>query len=253
MKSDRKETEVSAPKLLMASMLFARSQGLECCGLWKCHWCGAPCSNEFIHDDPPPIPFVRSRSTALCPSESYQCVGCWAWRRPRQTAMFFGGGYLDRQTPKWHSWFITEDNALAIRELSYPLLYEKLVDPPRRFVLALRDLTNPVDTLLQVAKLNDPGGVLADTPLKFTLNNISHEYTVYELGEAIKHGPAGCEPGVHALVNFLGKPPEKVREKLREPEREREEIIQKKGRGKPPTKPDAKDTSRKVVVASGSQ
>jgi hypothetical protein len=43
-----------------------------------------------------------------------------------------------------------------------------------------------------------------DTPLDFTVNNIPHIFTVYDLQEAVKHGSTGKEPGARVLIKMLG-------------------------------------------------
>lgn len=240
------------PSPLTAAMLYARAQGHECTGMFKCHWCGSPCSNHICHDDPPPVPFQRSNSTAKFPSEPYVCVGCQCWRWPKMTVVFMDGEYKDGQTAKNHSWFITPGNAWAIKlgkdgQACCEKLYEILIDPPLRFALALRGDEYKVDTLIQLAIANDPGGILADTPLAFTIDNIPHSYTIYELTEAIRNGPSYYGPGVRALWRLLGEPPAQLKEKFPG----RTDRDEKKGRGRPATKQAAKDTAHKVVVASG--
>src|SRR5215472_11886568 len=102
---------------LTAADLFAFSQGScnNSSGFWKCHWCGSDCSSEFTHNDVAPIPFFRTKTSAKQPSQPYQCVGCWLWQRPLVTTHFLGGGWKDRQTAKNHSWWITREEAKAIK------------------------------------------------------------------------------------------------------------------------------------------
>jgi hypothetical protein len=128
-------------------------------------------------------------------------------------------------------------------------LYECLLKPPRRFFLSLKTSTG-IETLLQLAQLNDYQGMHADMPLGFTVNNIPHTYSIYELTEAIKNGPANYGPGVNALFRELGQPAESIKRKFTPPP---EQVVEKKGAGRPKTKEDAKYTSRKVIVASGSR
>jgi len=66
----------------------------------------------------------------------------------------------------------------------------------------------PANTnLVHKMKVNEHQSMTADTRLDFTLNNIPHSYTVYELEQGIKLGPDGREPGVQAILRFLGTPP----------------------------------------------
>lgn len=236
----------------LASQLYARSQGYECKGPWRCHWCSAPCLDEFIHDDPPPVPFQRSTSTAKCPAEAYICVGCWAWRRPRTTISFLSGGYLDKQEAKGHSWLVTDKQAWALRLgdfLDMDALYTQLLQPPRYFFLALRLPNDKIDTLLQLAQANCYEGIHANTPLRFTVNNIVHQYTVYELGEAMKNGPPAYGPGISALYRALGEPSAEAKKQV-VPLQAKEEPS-KKTAGRPKPKDDARHTTKKVVLASG--
>jgi hypothetical protein len=233
-----------------AAAIFARSQGTDCVGngYSRCHWCSSPCNGDFHHDDPPPIPFIRSRSTAKCPTDPYICTGCWLWRRKHVTVTFLAGGMLDRQEARNHSWWITEENAWALRTNNdFKALFHLLVKPPKRFVLALRAPGENIDTLIQLAVANDPGGIIAETPLHYTLNNIPLSFTVYELIEAIRNGPAPYGPGVNTLWAFLGEPPDEL--KLMYPPIKDEE--DKRGRGRPAPKNDAKNTTKKLVTCSG--
>lgn len=236
--------------IMNASDLFCISQGSVNTGdgRWRCHWCCAICMNEWIHDDVPPIPFVKSKSTALCPTESYICYGCWLWRRGSVTVNYLAGGFKDRQQAKNHSWWITEDGAWALKNrLDFDELWRRLVKPPKRFILALREEEAKIDTLIQLAVANDPGGIIAETPLYFTLNNIRHTYSIYELSESIRMGKEVYGPGVRALWDFLGAPPEDLQQKNPPPKNEPRKQGEKQHRDDP------KKTIKKVVVASGEE
>lgn len=241
---------------LTASMLFARAHNLEHLhtngnGLspWKCHWCGAPCDNKFPHDDPPPVPFTRSKSTAKFPGESYCCRGCVAWRWPKRTIDFLASGQKDGQQAKNYSWYITDQAAYGLRNRQdFEMLWDRLLQPPKRFVLTLKAFGDGCENLLQLALINDPGGIIASTPLYFTLSNIEHNYSVYELEEALRNGPNAYGPGIRALWKFLGDPPEAL--KKRYPSVREEE--NRRGRGRPQPIKDSKYTTMKVILASGS-
>lgn len=240
---------MSLPRLT-ASMLFSSVQGIPSNGhLWcRCHWCGGPCNNQIVHDDPPPIPFVRSSSGAKCPSETYICMGCHLWRNGKRTINFLGGGFKDGQRPKDHSWLITDKVALVLEDgKGQDDLWRFLLTPSKQFVLALRSSKGGVDTLLHFAIANDPGGILADTPLYFTLNNVPHQYSIYELVESIRSPDGPSDPGTKALWNFLGGPPEDIQSQY--PKHGEE----KRGRGRPPAKEDARQTTKKVIVGSGEE
>lgn len=234
---------------MLASELFAISQGSFNFGdgRWKCHWCGSElCTNEFAHDDVPNVPFLRSKSTAKCPIESYICHGCWLWRRGKTTVNFLAGSFQDSQLAKNHSWWITEQGACALKyQKDFDELYRLLSKPPKRFVLALRRPEDKVDTLIQLAVANDPGGILAKTPLFFTINNIQHEFTVYELTESFKNGKDVYGPGVRALWDFLGEPPDDV--KSRHPSSK--DDVRKQGEKQKRDNP--LKTLEKVIAASG--
>ncbi len=261
---------------MFASEIYAISQGSRCIGSDECHWCAAPC-NQFLHADFRP---QQERDvgklldgTAKRPGNYYMCWGCWLWRRQRITVCFLGGrkrgivppkpgyaeGFMDIQAPCKHSWYIAEDGAWALSPWDSTALYEKLLKPPFRFVLSLLSngpamsgvLCHPgVDNLLQLAECNDVESVRGDTPLAFTLNNVRHEYTTYELGEALKNGSGeGCLPGVQALIRTLG-----LRVKphidLEIPPDEPPVITEVRKRGRPAYKEPA--TSPKKIVTGGS-
>lgn len=211
---------------LLASELYALSQNGICSGSNECHWCGGPCSSNFPHDDPPPIIGIKARSPCKRPANSYICNGCWLFKRKRITISYLGGGYKDGQCPSFYSWWITEKGAWAITNEDKEELYECLLDPPSKFVLALLD--GKSENYLQLAEINNhQDKILGSTPLVFTINNITHYYNVYELTEALINGPDGKEPGVGALLRLLG--PYNVNEQ-----------VEKKGRGRPPLKEERK-------------
>lgn len=214
---------------MLASELFAKSNQAECSGEDRCYWCSAPCKRLWPHGEPPPIPFVRSYTTAKVPCSGYICSGCWYWRRKRTTVFYLrGNGALkDGQTAAKHSWWVTVDEQYAIQLPQDAIaLYERLLNPPKAFFLSLRD-GEEYETLLQQGIANDNDTVKADTTLYFTINNIIHCYTVYELEAALRDkDPVGKEPGVRALIKLLGP-----YELLKHTEKEEEE--EKRGRGRP--------------------
>ena len=232
----------------LATELYAISQGSFCEGEYMCHWCGAPCKRLWMHDEVPLTTIghgVRYKTHAIHPGNPYICAGCWLWRRKRITATFLDGTYKDSQAPVNHSWWITQDGAWSLSRDS-SLLYEFLLEPPTRFVLAL--VTEGAENRLQHAVLTSKPEILADTPLEFTVNCTPYFYTVYELTEAIGTGEVeGKSPGVAALFSALGKPPESLvnREKeIREDRLKKEEWQEKRGRPQPIE--DGRVTKRKI-------
>lgn len=195
-----------------AAEIYARSQGYECKGPDRCHWCGSPAERTWLHNDPPPTPFIRTKSTARVPHSAYECIGCWLWHRQRVTVFFLDGTLRDSQCAMRHSWLLTEQSANAINRSNYSLLYDTLLNPPRRFCLSLLDGENYVNRL-ELIQANDNMEVSADTVLHFTINHIPHSYSVYELEHALRHEPGGKSPGTQALIRLLGdyKLPEKKR------------------------------------------
>lgn len=229
-----------------ASELYARSQSRKCEGRWRCHWCGGPCSDAAGHDDLPELVGVkRNRGLARCPANPWMCVGCQLWRRGRLTVTWLHGtGSLDGQTPKEHSWLITDDWANVVHPAAGPDLVKLLMKPPDRFALLL--LTEPrldaeprrtgaMQNQIHLAHLNEHAELKANTPLTFTLDNVAFTYTVYDLEQAFITGPDGKEPGVHALFKLFG---------LSAKSEEKEE---KRGRGRPEPLPNAKTTSAKPI------
>lgn len=187
---------------LTASMLYALSQGDHCQGPQECHWCCAPCEYSYIADDPI-IPFVKNPNQPKRPGNQFICKGCWLYRRRSITVRYLHGGFKDRQCPLDQSWWITNQEAFAIRDADFATLYKHLLNPPIPFVLSLLDGITNINHIHQ-AFCNCLEELMADTPLLFTINNVKHTYTIYELEQAIQHGPEGKEPGVQALWRFLG-------------------------------------------------
>lgn len=189
------------PHILSAADLFSIAHSTKNEGEERCHWCGSCCSRRWIHDDEPLVLFVKTRSTAKCPANNWICVGCWLYRRTRITVQSWGGRQIDRQDPKNHSWMILESDARVILGSDYPALYSTLLSPPLKFSLSFITTGH---NLLQLAVANDLQEIKANTPLKFTYNNVVSEYTVYELEQALMHGTDGKAPGVRLLVELMG-------------------------------------------------
>lgn len=238
------ENRIPSNKIGTASDLWAKAHGDINSGPYECHWCGSACNSKWQHDDPPPIPFTRSNTTAKRPGNAFICQGCWIWRRASVTVNFLSGGFKDHQTAKNHSWWVTPEGVWAIRKEDKGALYERLLKPPTVFFLSLKLDTGGVDNLLQLCVVNNMGGIIADTQLRYTLCNVMHIYTVYELEVAVREGPIGTEPGVQALLSRLGSVPSNV-------------VIppgEKRGRGRPKTVDIDEEESmpnKKVLVASG--
>ncbi len=204
---------------ISASELYALSQGTKCEGPDECHWCAAKCDRKWIHDDVPPILHGRR----ILPgtkrhANAYICIACYMFRRPRLTVEYLSGGYRDGQFPPNHSWWITEKGVWGIRTEDYLKLWDLILHPPLRFVLALKE--GDFKNHLHLLAANDHKEVLADTPNVFTINGVQLTYTTYELSEAFRRGVEGKSAGVRELIRILGNP--KIEEE------------QKRGRGRPP-------------------
>lgn len=171
----------------------------------KCHYCASPCERTFFHDDPIIMPFSKQpKSKAKCPSNAYICHGCYLWKRKRVTIKFLDNSIKDSQCPMNHSWYITKDDARAINDNSKLLLYKHLLKPDNSFVLSLLDNGNKEKNELFLSILNDIAEIKGDTVLHFTLNNIPHTYTIYDLESALRSPEVGKTPGVRALIEFCG-------------------------------------------------
>lgn len=191
---------------MTASDLFATSQGSKNEGDQECHWCASPCGRDWLHDEPPPLPFTRAPKFSLRPCNLYICRGCWLWRRKRVSVRFLDGTFKDGQAAYNHSWLIWREEARGIKPPCAHLLWQYLLKPPAPFCLALI-YGEGQQNHLQFAVANDYDKIQADTPLRFTLNGMIQKYTVYELQEAIKTGKdTGKEPGVQTLVRLYGLP-----------------------------------------------
>jgi len=189
-------------------MLWAVAHGDTCSGKYECHWCGNPCKDEVVHDDHPPIPFVRnSRSSALRPGNAFICKGCQIFRRKRITVTGLGGGFADSKNSKDFSWWCSERGAWILEKKDFPVLYPILLTPPLKFVLALRDSSGG-DNVVHMMVCNAHEQIKANTELFFTINGVKHNFCLYDLQSCIVDNIGSSSPGVAALVRFLGKPPD---------------------------------------------
>lgn len=232
---------------LSVPVFYAQTQGARCEGGRRCHWCGGPCGTKFGHGDPRPLIPAPGQSRnpyrAAYPTEPYSCTGCWLWRRTSVTARYLDGkSFRDRQEIRCCSWLLTGADAWAVRDEDKPQLLEFLVRPELPFALLLLDDPKLLNHA-HLGAVNAPAKLEASTPLWFTLNNVLMAYTVYELEEAIRVGhEAGVEPGVTALLRYLGATARRVDLPAPVvPVREEAE-----GRGRPLPPADAKDLRREV-------
>lgn len=85
-------------------------------------------------------------------------------------------------------------------------LWELLLAPPPLFCLSLVE-SGKIDNQLHLSTINDHAILTAETPLFYTIDNVVHEFTVYELKEGCKWGMEGKSPGVRALARVLGEHP----------------------------------------------
>ncbi len=186
---------------LLASELFAISQSSKCEGEDSCHWCGAPCKRLWSHNEPAKFPGVKPLECSKRPANSYVCVGCWLFRRPRVTVRFLDGSLVDGKSLKNYSLWITEEGTWGVRKEDSAFLYKLLLQPPVRYCLSLIEEKN--FNQIQVAISNDFADIKADSLLSFTINNTVYQYTTYDLEKGLQ-GASGMEPGVGALLRFLG-------------------------------------------------
>lgn len=200
---------------MRASELYAEVENDRCEGRERCHWCMAPCTTRLKHDDVPFLPFVKSGQLPKLPSSPFTCVGCWHWRKGPVTVNFPGGGYLDRQFRKGHSWLITEKWAYALDLGCSKWLYQCLlkVTPGKPFALSITTNGERVPNLIHLMECNVPQkGDTAETTYRFTIDYAPFTYTVYELEEALKHGPDGKSAGVRELMRIFKTEPSQSKE-----------------------------------------
>lgn len=226
------------PSPIPASALYAHTQGSFNSGMWRCHFCGACCSELYEHDDPRREVGQKRLVFAMFPANPWMCRGCWLWRRTRLELTFLDGSRQTKQCPRNHSWFLSSGQAFAITPHCYPTLYDKLINPPRCFSLSLLEGSGSINHL-QLTLTNNLPCVLANTPLRYTINGVPHTYTVYELEEGARNDEAGIEPGSRELLRYLGI----ERQKLNQPE--------KRKKGKQPDYVHDNRRVREVVQASG--
>lgn len=219
-----------------SSELYAYSLGFHCEGREECYWCGCSCSQKWQHEEPPPIPFVRSTKLAKRPGNKYICAGCWLYRRKSITVFSLTNTLKDRQCLINHSWFMTEQETRVINKEDHDELFEYLLDPPYVFSLSLLS-SSAKQSHIQLVPLNSFSEIHADTPLHFSYDGVTCSYTIYELEETIRtKETTGKNPGIRLLVDLLGYPLPKENEP------------QKKKRGRPPKKEeiDGKTVIRKI-------
>ena len=200
---------------LLASELYAISQGTNCKGPTECHWCAAPCEKVWTHDDQPNLVIAqgsRLRSLARRPANAYICTGCWLFRRKSITVRFLTDGIKDRQDPSTHSWYVTEQGAWGIRPQDGLALFKALLNPPNRFWLSLITEQN-LKNHLQLVISNDLKEFTPEMDLFFTVNGTSHSYSVAELDLFCKGKQEASSPGLLALIRIFGKPPVDEQEK----------------------------------------
>jgi hypothetical protein len=187
---------------MLASNLYAMSEGKKNEGHWECHWCTAPCDSTFVHDDPPPIPFItRGKSNAKRPTMPYICIGCWLWRRKSLSIFSLSGKLLkDRETPSHHSWFITPGDARVITLDDFEILRQLLLAPPSRFSMIVK-VEDPVEIHRAVANNNE--AVTLGTQLHFTVDHVLHSWTPHGLEHAIRNGEQGADAGSRYLSKWL--------------------------------------------------
>ena len=197
---------VSAPEL------FAISQGKKNTGSERCFWCGgsAEASPQFLRDGQHNPPAGRHPGGARFPQGRHVCLGDWLYRRESVTVFYPDDTLKDRQCLLRSSWWLTDEGIRALRKEDAPHVYKALLNPPPLFCLSLLSAEPQNGKLItynqiHLACVNDLAEVRADTPLAFTLDNVRHEYTVYELRETLKTRVAeGKMPGVRALTARFG-------------------------------------------------
>ena len=229
---------------MLASELYAQSESVKCEGKEECHWCSAPCRQEWIHDGPLNLPFMPKGEWARCPANNWICKGCWLWRRKRVSVRYLHGLICDGRCPRDHSWWITDTEAFALGlGNDWQLLQPMLLKPPTKFCLSI--ISKPTN-LLQRAVVNENYEIKNDTELRFTLDNVEMSWTVYELEDALTGEANGRSPGVQALVRLLTPilpPPKSMANE------EPEEV--KRGRGRPVKPEPHSEGPHKLVRASG--
>lgn len=198
---------MTSEKIMLASELFAISKSSQCVGKHECHWCGAACSDLFVHDDEIPAIGTNVKKHAKRPGTHWVCMGCYLWSHKRITVRFLNNKELkDNQQHKKHSWWITAEGAWAIRPQDFDVLRKNLIDPPGRFVLAF--LEQKQDNLLQLMQCNDNKEIKADTELFFTVDGVIMSYCIYDLEDSILTGEInGKSAGVRYLMQKLNWPP----------------------------------------------
>jgi hypothetical protein len=217
--------------------IYNKHHALE--GPDECYWCSRPCTRDVPHDDGPLVLFKKTPLIARRPNNKYVCQGCDIYRRKRTTINYLDGSINDGKCLINFSWWIDREGPKVIDKRRWTkdginLFREKLLNPPNSFCFSL--ITEGQKNHLQLCKANDLCVIKADTVLYYTLDNQVFNYSVYELKEALKHGPEGREPGVRLLVEMIG---------LDEPEEP------KRGGGRPAGTAGWEKSPKAPVAASG--
>jgi hypothetical protein len=228
-----------------APELYAISQSDRCAesSRHRCYWCGGNASSNLPHKEPRPAPFQRSTLRFVaCPSEVYQCRGCWLFRRGHVTIPFLSSrneDWKDARCPLDYSWLITPHSARAIRLTEDAgLLYETLLEPPLTFALSIisEERRNPV----QMAPVNDIQELLTGTVLAFAVDGIVMSYSPHELERVLSTNDVnGLMPGTARLYSILGPYQLTV-------EKQERRAIKESGRPKETVMP-AKNQAEKVL------
>lgn len=234
--------------LRQASQVYALSQGRKCEGGDQCHYCGSPCGKLHTHNEPiaPALGRPVGPGTRARPGSPFVCDGCWLWRGGKITAPFLSGGYKDGAKRGGFDWLFTPGNAWAIGPFCNLKLYSTLTKPPLKFALMLSS-SKCGGTSLQCCPANDNRAVAADTPLKFSLDDVAFTYTIYDLEQAAAGNGKGYDPGTRALLDYLGPIPREMVQVAVTPVREQQ---QGAGRPKPPPPDPRIDEQSRVVKGS---
>jgi hypothetical protein len=241
------------PKLKTAPEVYALSQGGRCQGPLECHYCAAPCDATYRHGEF--IPPLMGRPTGpghrARPGNQHICVGCWLWRRGRVTAPFLSGGLKDGVAPKSQDWLITSNIAKAISPDCKAKLLAALLSPPLKFALVLSEKVKR-DNSLQCCPANDHDVIRADTELRFTIDDVTFTYTVYDLEQAAKGTVQGRGAGARELIRLLGPVPSGLISHVARTPDPNDEGPRGKGRPPvPPPDPRVGEQQRPVVVSGG--
>lgn len=119
--------------------LMAIAHGLDCAGPHACHYCGAPCAEDYparvhVKDS------FTGRGGVVAPASPWVCAGCVLALREDAEITLLDGETRAGQKVRGYSWVVTATSALAATKAHLGRLRALCLEPPEPpFALVLSD------------------------------------------------------------------------------------------------------------------